>query len=54
MVNIDEVVDSNYQHLHEKRRNLIDSEDYYAIDRFEEKKSKYKWIGRATMSSSPD
>ena len=35
IVNIDEIVDDHYQHLYEKRRNILDQEDYYSIDRFE-------------------
>ena len=54
IVNIDEIVDDHYQHLYEKRRNILDQEDYYSIDRFEEKSSKYKWIGRAKLSDNPD
>jgi hypothetical protein len=53
-MNIDEIVDPNYQHLYEKRRNIIDNEEYYSVDRFEEKTSKYKWIGRAKLSDSPE
>ena len=33
-VNIDEIVDENYHHLYEKRRNILDQDDYYSIDRF--------------------
>lgn len=33
-VNIDEIVDANFQHLYEKRRNILDNEDYFSIDRF--------------------
>ena len=34
VVNIDEIVDDHYQHLYEKRRNILDNEDFYSIDRF--------------------
>ena len=52
-MNLDEVIDEKYKHLYEKRRNIIDNEDSYSIDRFEEKSSKYKWIGRARIEDAP-
>ena len=54
IVNYDEIIDDNFQHLHEKRRNILDTDDTYSIDRFEEKSSKYKWIGRANLTDSPE
>lgn len=33
-LNAHEVVDASFQHLHEKRRNIIDNEYYYSIDKF--------------------
>jgi len=39
--------------LLEKRRNLVDNE-YYSIDRFEEKATKYKWVGRSNVNDQPD
>lgn len=32
--------------MNEKRKNILDN-NYYSIDRFEEKATRYKWIGRA-------
>jgi hypothetical protein len=48
-----EVIDSSFQHLFEKRRNLVDSE-CYSIDRFEERATKYKWVGRANLSDGEE
>lgn len=42
-------IDPNFRHLFEKRRNIVDNQ-YYSIDRFEEKSTKYKWIGRANLA----
>lgn len=52
-MNIDEVVDTNFQHMYEKRRNITDNEDYFSIDRFEEKTTKYKWIGKGNIIENP-
>ena len=50
-VSSSEVVDGTFTHLFEKRRSIVDNESY-SIDRFEEKATKYKWVGRAGISDN--
>ena len=39
--------------MYEKRRNMIDNK-FYSIDKFEEKATRYKWIGRASLNQNID
>ena len=50
-INQSEVIDTSFHHMFEKRRNLVDNQ-CYSIDKFEEKATKYKWIGRANLNQN--
>ena len=46
-------IDDSFQHLYDKRRNIVDNK-YFSIDRFEEKSTRYKWIGRASLEDKTE
>ena len=47
-------IDESFHHLFEKRRNIHDEISFYSVDKFEERATKYKWIGRAGIMETVD